>query len=493
MSAVLPGLPGSVNLQGALAWARRTDFGMFAVKALREIVPDLEDNWHHHALYKIGDDIAQGDARRVMVNIAPRSLKSVIFSTVLPAFLLGQDPSCKIICVSYSQSLADLLAAGTRKIMRTGWYRELFPNTRFEKSSLENLTTTEGGIRKATSVHGSVTGFGADVIIIDDPIKADDVYSEARRTATNDWIQSTLLTRLNNRRTGRILVVAQRLHEDDVCGMLLESGGWAVVSMPAVATEPQRFDLGHGRYHERAVGDLLHPARLPLAELEQIRAEIGSRNMEAQYQQQPTPADGAMFKRSWLKAFDGPYVKQPGDRIIQSWDMANKTGDGNDWSVCITAVERRSQVIILDVFRDRLAFPDLKKKVVALALEHKPFKLLIEDAAAGTQMIQVLQAEQPAGVRLPIAIKPEKDKISRADRAAARVEAGALLLPAKAPWLDAFVNELMAFPGRHDDQVDALVQLLIYTEQNRLPRGLASPAVSKTTPDSIMNDALRNR
>lgn len=259
-----------------------------------------------------------------------------------------------------------------------------------------------------------------------------------------------------------------------------------VLSLPAVATEAVTYDLGHGRTHTTKVGELLHESRLSLADLNQLRADIGSRNVEAQYQQQPTPADGSIFKRKWLAFVDSPYIRQSGDRVIQSWDMANKAGEANDWSVCVTAVIRRSQLIVIDVFRDRLAFPDLKKKVIALALEHRPGRLLIEDAAAGTQMIQSLQNEEPRGVPLPIAIKADKDKLVRADRAAARIESGALILPSKAAWLDPLVSEMLAFPGgRYDDQVDALSQLLIYTEERALPLRLASPSVDADTAGEL--------
>ena len=244
--------------------------------------------------------------------------------------------------------------------------------------------------------------------------------------------------------------------------------------------------------YRRAEGELLHPVRESLAELNQLRADLGSRRFEAQYQQQPTPPDGAIFKRSWLRYYDGPYIKQPGDRVIQSWDMAAKPGDSNDCSVCITAVVRRSQVIVIDVFKGRLSFPDLKKRVIALAREYKPYRLLIEDASAGIQMIQTLQTEQPSGVTLPIAIKADKDKVTRADRAAARVENGSLLLPAQAHWLDSLVNEMMAFPaGRHDDQVDALSQLLIYTEAGGTVR-FAPEALNQNTegPPDLMHEVI---
>lgn len=476
MCGVLPGLAGSPNLTAAekaavVAHACRTEFEFFARRGLADILPTFEDNWHIDALFNIGSRIADGELRRAIVNVAPRGLKSVVFSEILPAFILGQNPAAKVICVSYSQDTAEQFALKTRQIMRQAWYRRLFPKTRLASQALANLRTTAGGYRMATSVGGAVTGFGADLIILDDPVKADDAYSETVRNGANDWIRSSLMSRFNDRRTGQMLVVVQRLHQHDVVGMLQETGNWETLSLPVIATETLTYDLGRGRTYTRPAGELLHRTRDRLEDLEQSRRQLGSRNFEAQYQQQPTPPDGSVFRRKWLRDYPAPHIPQAGDRIIQSWDMANKTGDGNDWSVCITAAVRRSEVIIIDVFRDRLAFPDLKKKVIVLAAKYAPMKLLIEDAAAGTQMIQTLQAEQPRGIPLPIAIKADRDKYSRADRAAARVEAGALLLPASAPWRESLVGELLGFPAaRHDDQVDALVQLMIHTEGGAMPR-----------------------
>jgi predicted phage terminase large subunit-like protein len=499
MTGVLPGLPGAPDLTAAekaavVAHAYRTEFEFFGRRALADILPTFEDNWHIDALFNIGSRIAYGELKRGIVNVAPRGLKSVIFSEILPAFVLGQNPAAKIICVSYSQDAADHFALTTRQIMRQPWYRRLFPKTKLSSAAVANLRTTAGGYRMATSVGGAVTGFGADLIILDDPVKADDAYSETVRNGANDWVRSSLMSRFNDRRTGQMLVVVQRLHQHDVVGMLEETGDWETLSLPVIATETRTYDLGRGRSYTRPIGELLHRTRDTPEGLESTRRQLGSRNFEAQYQQQPTPPDGSVFKRKWLREYPTPYIPKAGDRIIQSWDMANKTGDGNDWSVCITAALRRSEVILIDVFRDRLAFPELKKKVVALALQYGPMKLLIEDAAAGTQMIQTLQADQPKGVPLPIAIKADRDKYSRADRAAARVEAGALVMPDSAPWRESLVGELLGFPAaRHDDQVDALVQLMIHTEGEAMPRLDAALLAGSETDVDLRNEMLSDR
>ena len=164
----------------------------------------------------------------------PRSLKSLLISVAFVAWLLGHDPALRIICASYGQELADKLASDCRRIMLSDWYQRMFPGTRLaaKRQSLGNFETTEGGGRFSTSVGGVITGFGADFIIVDDPSKPSESLSDAERATINDWIQHTLFTRLNDKRNGRILIVMQRLHEDDVIGNVVEktAGEFRVLS-----------------------------------------------------------------------------------------------------------------------------------------------------------------------------------------------------------------------------------------------------------------------
>lgn len=453
------------NVKALLRHWARADFPIFAKMALNALVPQFQDNWHIDALLWHGLQVIDGAMRRSIVNAPPRSLKSIIFSSVMPAFMLGQDPGAKIICLSHGQDLADKLARDTLRLMREPFYAELFPDTRLSKFAAENLETTAGGFRLATSMQGGVTGRGGDMIIVDDPMRAGDSHSETVRPRLNTWFDDTLSSRLNNVKTGRMAVVMQRLHQNDLTGHLLENEDWKSFTLPAIAEHDRYYDLGYGRTHLFQAGQSMHEERLPLYALEAMRRMQGSRTFNSQYLQDPAPADGQTFKRAWLK--HGPVVRQPGDKVVQSWDAASKSGDQNDYSVCITAIIRRSEVLILDVFRGRLEFPDLKKKAVELAQLHKPFMLLIEDASAGTQLIQMLKAEQPRGMPLPTAVKAVNNKVDRADIAAARMESGALILPEKAPWLGAFEHELMAFPSsKYDDQVDALSHLMAHTQRS---------------------------
>jgi predicted phage terminase large subunit-like protein len=209
------------------------------------------------------------------------------------------------------------------------------------------------------------------------------------------------------------------------------------------------------------VGEVLQPQRESRAQLEALKAVMGSQNFSAQYQQDPVPAEGALFQKKWLRSYDEPPPRRGYARVVQSWDTGIKAGDHNDYSACITARVCGTEVVVLDVFRARLEFPDLQRAVIERAREFKADVLLVEDAASGSQLIQQLNAESPWTVPRPIACKPDRDKLARAAGVTPMVEAGGLLLPTEAPWLADFLAELLAFPrDRHDDQVDALTQLL---------------------------------
>jgi predicted phage terminase large subunit-like protein len=421
----------------------------------------IDHNWHIDAIACRLDRVRTGESRRLLINLPPRNGKSKTVSVIWVAWMLGQDPTLSFVCVSYSNELSGKFARDCLKIMQSSWYRELFPKTVISRrSAAHDFETTASGGRLATSITGSLTGRGGDIIILDDMIKPDEANSEVVREAVNTWYRTTLASRLNDKRTGAIICVMQRLHQYDLPGMLLEAGTWDHLSLPAIAPADEIIPLTRGGKHLRHEGELLHPEREPRAELDRQLAEMGSSAFAAQYQQAPVPALGNIFRASWLKAYDNIDPAEGGE-IVQSWDTGIKTAEGNSFSVCITALVRRRFVHILDVWRGRLEFPDLRKKAIELAQLHGARTLLIEDRASGQQLIQTLRSEQPAGVPFPIARHPDSDKQTRAEGVSSMVEAGHLLLPREAHWLGEFKGELLAFPSvRFDDQVDALSQLL---------------------------------
>ena len=222
---------------------------------------------------------------------------------------------------------------------RIPWYRSAFPSTRIGpfKNSETEIELTARGFRLATSVGGTLTGRGGEIIIIDDPLKPDDALSETKRSAANQWFTNTLLSRLDDKRTGAIVVVMQRVHIDDLTGFLLsQSDEWDVLSLPAVAYFDEIIPLSAERTYCRQSGEALSPEREPLHVLEALKLQLGSDAFSAQYQQAPAPPGGAMVKRHWIKRYSELPPAPARLFTLQSWDTASKGGPDNDWSVCTT-------------------------------------------------------------------------------------------------------------------------------------------------------------
>ena len=218
------------------------------------------------------------------------------------------------------------------------------------------------------------------------------------------------------------------------------------------------------------MGEVLHPEREPLPVLQQLRASMGSQAFQAQYQQAPVPAEGNLVRRAWLRHYTAPPRREPNDRVVQSWDTASKAEEMHDFSVCTTWLMRGKEYYLIDLFRERLEYPELRRAVLRLARQHRANSVLIEDKGSGTHLIQDLRR---SGELHAIPCKPEADKVTRLAAQTVKFEAGQVLLPAQAPWLDAFLAELLAFPGSgHDDQVDAVSQFLGWLDRRPGFRGM---------------------
>jgi hypothetical protein len=254
----------------------RRDLYAFVQKVFETVNPGVpfSRNWSTEAVTYALQKVVSGETTRLIINIPPRNLKSICASVALPAFLLGHNPTKKLICVSYSDDLAAKFSNDCRAVMRNDWYRQTFPRARIDKAkdTESEVRTTERGYRLATSVGGTLTGRGGDIIIIDDPIKPQDAQSKSVREKTIQWYENTLLSRLDDKVHGAIVVVMQRLHLDDLAGHLLEKGGFEHLCLPAIAERSEIIQLGNGRVHRREVGDVLDPVREPLSALQQQRS-----------------------------------------------------------------------------------------------------------------------------------------------------------------------------------------------------------------------------
>src|SRR5712664_3986263 len=443
---------------------QRLDLGYFAQLCFCELNPQAAflPNWHIEVIAAKLAAVRAGQIRRLIINLPPRHLKSLLASIAFPAWCLGRDPSAQILCVSYAQDLADKLARDCRGIMMSPWYRQVFPaRLAAHRQAVQEFITTAQGYRLATSTGGVLTGRGADIILIDDPLKPEEALSDAQRQATNEWYDHTLYSRQNDKRCGAIVVIMQRLHEDDLVGHVLGQEPWEVVRFPAIAeaAEVHKIETIWGpRSFTRRQGEALHPEREPPDTLDRIRRTLGEYNFAGQYQQTPAPLGGGMVKAEWFKRYAPNNRPESFERIIQSWDTANKATELSDFSVCTTWGVRGKDLFLLNVLRKRLEYPALKR---AVREQHSQFDadvVLIEDKASGTQLIQELIAD---GFHRVKRYKPECDKIMRLHAQTATIENGFVHLPEAAPWLAEYLHEMTVFPkGKHDDQVDSTAQFL---------------------------------
>ena len=453
----------------------RADLRFFIQKVFTTVSPGelYLHNWSVDAIVRELMRIHFGKSRRLLINQPPRSLKSICVSVAYVAWLLGHDPTRRVIVVSYSGDFAAELHRQFRMVIAAPWFAEAFPELRLAKETGYEIVTSHGGSRYATSVGGTVTGLGADLIIVDDPLNANELHSETARKRVIEWYGGTLVSRLNDKQTGSIIVVMQRLHEDDLAGHLLRQGGWNHLNLPAIALEDEIIELGHGRTKLRHIGDVLHPERENREVLEAIKAEVGSLLFSAQYQQQPVPAEGNLIRRSWFKTYDDLPVGPSITRIVQSWDVAMMTSGRNDYSACSTWLVHKNDAYLVHVYRARLEYPNLRRKVIGMAAERGATTVLIEDAGPGMNLLQDLRATMPSGMTRPIGMKPEGSKLDRMVAQSAKIEAGHVHLPKTALWLGEFLTELLSFPnGRHDDQVDSVSQFLRWLQnayQDQIP------------------------
>jgi predicted phage terminase large subunit-like protein len=465
----------------------RTNFFVFLQKTFGIVNPGkaLHENWHLHAMAYLLETMAASGRSREIITMPPRSLKSITVSVAWPAFLLGLNPAEQIIVASYNEKLAVKLSNDTRKLIESEFYKSLFPRTRLAKSTELQLETDQGGTRFATSVGAAGTGFGANWLIVDDPHNASEIHSESARTAVKAWFDGTLRTRLDDPTAGKIILVMQRLHDDDLAGHLLSRGGWGQLKLQACATEDAVIEIGKNMQQRLIAGDLLHPRRLPQAVIDELVRDMGSANFQAQFQQEPIPAEGAMIKQAWLRYYDVAPPRED-DQVILSLDTATKTNPSNDFSVCTVWLRKAQKHYLLDVWRDKVDFPGLRNKVSELWRRHRADRLLIEDQAAGTSLIQELNH-----LGIPaIARKAQGTKESRLSAASSYIESENVLLPKDAPWLATFVTELLGFPGaKHDDQVDSLSQYIGWVRERQEGRF----DFDMMRDDPIDHDALADR
>ncbi|WP_253300202.1 phage terminase large subunit [Wolbachia endosymbiont of Chironomus riparius] len=436
------------------------NFLKFIELCFQTVVPGYE--YHHYQYIKVIANILEAagmsEIRRIIFNMPPRSMKSICISVAWPAWILGNLPTARIIVASYSRLLSEKHSLDTRCVMQSDWYQELFPQVKLSKdqNTKYKFQTVQRGFRIATSIGGTLTGEGGDFIIVDDPLNPVQALSETFRKRAINWFDQTLVTRLNDRKKGVIVLVMHRLHQEDLTGHLLSKPKniWHHICLPMIAEKEQKIALDEGNTYSRKEGQLLYP--LDKEEVETIKIELGSYAFAAQYQQNPISLSSGIIRQEWLKR----YKNLPDNLfyVTQSWDTAISTNNSSDFSVCTTWAKIDNKFYLIDVYRAKLEYPKLKEQVLSLAQRWNPHAILIEAKASGQQLLQELKLNSDLPI---ISIIPKGDKLSRFHQIVSLIESGRIFVPQNAIWLSDFEYEMLMFPETHyDDQIDSTVQYL---------------------------------
>ena len=439
------------SLTEELAIAAHEDLAAYALLQY----PQFDFARHTQKIVSVLEQVERGKIKRLIIACPPRHGKTLVTTQMFPAWYLGRHPDRFVISASYGQELSDDFGRRVRNMMVDSLHRAVFPGCVLveNSSSMRRFDIAAGGSYVAVGRGGSITGRGANLFLIDDPLKdREEANSETIRRLLHDWFANVAYTRLEP--NGAIVLIATRWHEDDLCGWLMREHpeeGWHILKMPAIAEEDEGW---------RKEGEALWPTRFPLETLRVIKSAIGSSAWASLYQQRPAAAEGQIFRREWWQHFT---VQPTLGRTIQSWDCAFKAGRENDYSVCTTWIATERGYFLLSLWRGRVEFPELKRQLMSQAEAWSPSAILVEDSASGQSLIQELQTTNQPIIR----VKPDSDKISRAQAVTPLIESGRVFLPESAGWLEDFEDELAAFPSAaHDDAVDSLTQALNYLRGN---------------------------
>ena len=415
---------------------------------------------HLKALHHACQRFAAGEVRRLAIAIPPRCFKSSVASIALPAYLLGHDPSLKIVCASYGLLPAQRLARESLQMMQSERYQAMFPLMRLTSANpaLLDIRTTKFGGRFTTSVGGALTSIGADVIIVDDPLKAQDANSPVELEHAMEWLRQTVFSRLDKPNEGRILLVMQRLHRQDPIGQLTADGGWELLELPAETMAPYEMQLDSVLVRSMKPGDLLFEEVLGANVLGQYRHELGQAAFSAQYQQRPVLVGGTVFRLGKAHRFPLHAPETWPSRyeaLLLSIDPAATTSMGSDYTAMTWWGLKGEHMDLLGAKRGRWEMP----KLLDLVRTHRKrvSAVFIEAGGSGHSLHAMLSQDDFHNVWK---WSPKKPKAYRAEIANLRMEQGHLRLPQAADWLSEVETELAEFPqGKNDDYVDSISQV----------------------------------
>ena len=427
-------------------------------------MPEYQTPAHIQLLAHKLEEVERGNIKRLAIFMPPRHGKSQLTSQFFPAWYLGRNPSKFVIATTYAQDLADDFGRSVRNQIQDEDYNRIFNDCTLSKdsSSVRRFHTTGSGVYYAVGAGGAITGRGAHLLLIDDPIKGrEDADSDAMRSNLIDWYRSTAYSRLMP--GGSIILIQTRWHEDDLAGWILRETShepWEVIELPAVLDEKASKIL------KRPKGQALWPEAYDKKRLEEIKKTAGSREWNSLYMQRPSAEEGNILKRYWWKEWteDNP---PECNYILQSWDTAYTVKSTSDYSAVTTwgIFEHNGiqNAILLSARRERWEFPELKSEAIKLYNEFRPDVVLIEAKASGWSLIQELQR---AGIPITPFNPKKADKKTRAHSVTPLFESGRVWYPSSKYWAEDVINQCAQFPSsNYDDLVDSTTQALMRLRQ----------------------------
>lgn len=432
----------------------------FIFHAWKVLEPDTKFlyNWHIGYICEHLEAVTGRQIKRLLINIPPRYMKSIMASVCWPVWEWIKNPGERTMCSSYTQPLSTKLSVDRRRLIQSNWYQSNWSD-RYQLTTDQNVKTefenTKRGHMIAVGFDASITGKGAGKIIIDDPHDPKRANSDIYRSRALDIYDKTLSTRLDDKKTGAIVIIMQRLHEEDLTGHALETGAWVHIKIPSIEHERKVYIYLSGKEKIREEGDILWSEREGKNELEIMKRQLGSMGFAGQYQQEPTPIEGGIIKREWFNYYD---TLPQCDHYIQSWDLAFKDAKTSSYVTCEVWGLKEANKYLIDVVRAKLDFVATKAEMLNVTNRYPHIiEKLVEDKANGPAIMSELKNTIPG----MIAINPRGSKESRAIAVSPQVEAGNVWLPKHAPWLDDFLLEVCSFPNsKYNDQIDTMTQAL---------------------------------
>lgn len=483
----------------ALNEACRLSFDTFAMRAFSAVEGDhipYEWNWHIGCMAEHLEAVYRGEIRKLIINVPPRSLKSYLTAAAFPAWVMGQEPSSKFTMTSYSAGLAQDNVTNCRNIMEEEWYKETFPRLHVDPThdTKTDFKTLERGRYYGAGILGTITGKGADYVLVDDPVKPDEALSDQIRGNTNGAIRNTLFSRFNDPRVGKFIMIMQRLHEDDPTGHLLQDMGYVHLKLPAEADRNIIYSLGDKLWTMRK-GQLLFPARLTRAVLDEKRSDMHDYNFVGQYLQEPVPLGGGEFVDTWLNYYDSSGIKVKEMNLYLICDPAGgeeikkkrkKKSDFTTFMVIGAAPD--NNYYMLDMVRDRLNPTERVNKLFELhrtwnGLAGKPPRVGYEKYGIQSDTHYIKEKQKQEGYRFPLVeLGGAMEKNTRIRRMIPDLQQGRWWFPAVHNYTDHegrtmdLVRELVrsemgTFPrARYDDMLDAITRIYDADMQVVFPR-----------------------